>query len=137
MIFREYLQRTQTIYPDLVVVSGNYLPKGEWLLWSGCIYIKVQKKLMRVFVHMFCFLNYIPPKWYFVKGFWQEVWPRMGLFVFRKTALNTHTGTNTRTAFLSISWLKMNENIYYHIQDQDSGINFGNIRCLSKLINMT
>lgn len=44
MIFRECLQRTQTVYPDLVVVSGNYLPKGEWLLWPGWIYIKAHTK---------------------------------------------------------------------------------------------
>ena len=62
-----------------LVVSGNYLPKGEWLLWPGWIYIKAQtqKNLMRVLVHMSCFQNYIHPKY----------WSKLTVFYISKDCL--------------------------------------------------
>lgn len=71
------------------------LPKGEWLTCSGWIGIKTPKKLMRVFVHMFCFPNYIQENGALWKALWQEVWPRKGLFVYKKTALITYTRSHT------------------------------------------
>lgn len=61
MIFRECLKRTQTVYPDLVVLST--LPKGEWLLWPGWIYIKTHTHKSHESIGAYVlFQNYIPPK---------------------------------------------------------------------------